>query len=335
MAGTAGTDRRIVELMEVEAAERDLDWLKASLQSAIDLEFATLPVYLSGLWSIKDQSSEVFSLVDSVIREEMLHLGLVCNLLKAIGGSPKMNVPSYPGELPGGVRPGLRVFLAGLSLESVAMYMEIEKPENPLALEAETFATIGLFYDAILEAFQRLSPSLSAAGQLSSELHVPNPSGTGSALTEPLLMPTTLAEVQEAIATIKDQGEGTSKSPDAPEFGGELAHFYRFGEIHAGRRLVPVDGRFEFAGDPVPFPPCEDVAEVPPEGYPDLQEARNFDRKFTELVKLLEQAWAEGDQGKLDDAVGVMFGLRSLAKQVIAKKRPDERRFGPDFKLVP
>jgi hypothetical protein len=49
VAGTAGTDRRIVELMEVETAERDLDWLKASLQSAVDLEFATLPVYLSGL----------------------------------------------------------------------------------------------------------------------------------------------------------------------------------------------------------------------------------------------------------------------------------------------
>ena len=334
MAGTAGTDRRIVELLEVETAERDLDWLKASLQSAVELEFATLPVYLSGLWSIKDPSSEVFSLVDSVIREEMLHLGLACNLLKAIGGSPEINVPSYPGELPGGVRPGLRVFLAGLSLESVAMYMEIEKPENPLALEAETFATIGLFYDAILDAFQRLSPSLSADGQLSSELHVPNPSGTGSALTEPLLMPTSLAQVQEAIATIKDQGEGTSTSPNAPEFGGELAHFYRFGEIHAGHRLIKVDGQFKFAGDPVPFPPCEDVAEVPPEGYPDLQEARNFDQKFTELVKLLEQAWADGDQDKLDTAVGVMFSLRGLAKRVIAKTRPDGRRFGPDFKLV-
>ena len=69
-----------------------------------------------------------------------------------------MQVPTYPGPLPGGVRPDLTVYLAGLSQESVGMYMQIETPEDPVAFAADTFPTIGAFYDAILAAFQGLTP---------------------------------------------------------------------------------------------------------------------------------------------------------------------------------
>ena len=338
MAGTTGSDRRIIELLEVDAPARDLDWLKESLQTAVELELATLPVYLSGMWSIKSGSGEVFDLIDSVVREEMLHLGLACNMLKAIGGSPKMRVPDYPGHLPGGVRPELWVFLAGLSHDSVAMYMEIEKPEHPLALRAETFPTIGDFYDAILAAFKALSPppQLSTTGQQTSTLHVPKPSG-GSPIPEPLKKLATLADVEEAIATIKEQGEGTTKSPDAPEFGGELAHFYRFGEIFHGKELIPVDGGFKFEGPPVPFPDPSELfamAEVPPGGYPDLPESQAFDKAFGTLLSQLEQAWADGGSpGSLGQAIGTMFTLAGLATPLMQKPRPSGGgNFGPDFR---
>ena len=337
MTSTSGSKRTIVELLQVEDSARDLDWLQESLQNAVELELATLPVYLSGLWSIKTGSGEVFNLVKSVIMEEMLHMGFVCNMLKAIGGSPQIRVPNYPGPLPGGVRPELTVFLAGLSHDSVGMYMEIEKPEHPVALLAEeTFPTIGAFYDAILGAFQTLSPPLSTTGQQAHGLSVPNPAGAGPNLSEPLTVLQTLADVEQAIATIKDQGEGTSTSPDAPEFGGELAHFYRFGEIFHGKRLKQVDGQFKFEGDPVPFPDCFPVAQVPPEGYPDLPESHAFDAKFTEVVTDLEQAWGTGGQDKLNDAIGAMVvSLRSLAKPLVQKPRPSGGgNFGPDFKLV-
>jgi Ferritin-like len=328
------TDRRIIELLEVEEPARDLDWLKESLQSAVELELATLPVYLSGMWSIKAGSGEVFDLVKSVVMEEMLHLGLTSNMLKAIGGAPKMRVPSYPSPLPGGVRPELTVFLAGLSLDSVAMYMEIEKPEHPLALRAETFPTIGDFYDAILAAFQALSPQLSTTGQQTSNISVPTPSG--GSISEPLKKLATLADVEQAIATIKEQGEGTTKSPDAPEFGGELAHYYRFGEIHAGKKLIQVGDEFKFEGDPVPFPDCFPVAKVPPEGYPDLPESQAFDRAFSTLISQLEQAWAgSGSPGSLGQAIGTMFSLADLAAPLVQMSRPSgDGNFGPDFKLV-
>ena len=143
-----------------------------------------------------------------------------------------MQVPTYPGPLPGGVRPDLTVYLAGLSQESVGMYMQIETPEDPVAFAADTFPTIGAFYDAILAAFQGLTPPLSTAGQQAHGLSVPNPGGAGPNLSEPLTVLQTLADVEQAIATIKDQGEGTSTSPDAPEFGGELAHYYQIGRAH-------------------------------------------------------------------------------------------------------
>ena len=337
VATAAGGDDRIVELLEVDEPKRDLDWLNASLQSAIELETATLPVYLIGMWSIKVQSGEVFNLVKSVVMEEMLHMGLVCNMLKAIGGSPKLRVPSYPCPLPGGVRPELTVYLAGLSPETVAMYMEIEKPEHPLALTTETFPTIGLFYDAILGGFRGLSPRLSADGQQTSSLSVPNPDGSGSFITESLDKLTTLADVELAIAKIREQGEGTSTSPAAPEFDDELAHYYRFGEIRDGKRLIKVDGGFKLAGDPVAFPDCYPVAKVLPEGYPDLPKAQAFDRQFSTLISQLEQAWADGGSpGSLGPAIGTMFSLAGLAAPLVKMPRPTgDGNFGPDFKLVP
>jgi Ferritin-like len=260
-------------------------------------------------------------------------MGLVCNMLKAIGGSPKIRVPAYPGHLPGGVRPHLTVFLSGLSKESVKMYMAIEEPEHPLATaEAQTFPTIGAFYDAIFKAFQSFSGQLSPDGQLTADISVPNPGG-GNPLSESVTPLTTLAEVETAITTIKDQGEGTSKSPDAPEFGGELAHFYRFGEIFHGKRLIPVGDKFKFEGPDVPFPDCFDVPEVPREGYP---ESHAFDVQFTEVVNGLQDAWGpEGSQDKLDDAITAMFTLKAPARQLMQKARPSGGgNFGPDFKLV-
>jgi Ferritin-like len=347
VAATPGGDSRIVDLLQVEEPARGVDWLKASLQTAVELELATLPVYLIGLWSIIDQRGEVFDLVESVIKEEMLHLGLACNMLKAIGGSPQMNVMKYPGRLPGGVRRE-EVFLAGLSLDSLAMYMDIEKPEDPLTREPDALPTIGEFYDKILAAFVDLPPSelpeghLQAEGQLEATLHVPLPTppppGGSPTFEEHLRKLTTLDEVRGAIGTIKDQGEGTSTSPHTPrpKFHDELAHFYRFGEIHAGKRLIPVDGQFDFKGDPIPLPPCLNVPRVPPDGYP---ESRDFDHVWTELLDTLQLAWRDGSQDKLSDAMfGGMFRLRNEGRRLVQKERlPDHPGtfFGPDFKRVP
>lgn len=329
----------IAELLEVPAEKHDLDWLHNALQWAVDLELATLPTYLSGMWSMKQQSGEVYDLIDSVVREEMLHLGLACNMVVALGCTPEINVPTYPGGLPGGVRPGLTVYLAGLTPETVHMYMQIELPEHPLAA-AESFPTIGAFYDQISAAFTALKPSLSTSDQVPASISVPdpdNPGERGKPIQEPLNVLATLDDVQAAIAIIKDQGEGTSLSPDAPQFeNGELAHYYRFGEIYHGKKLIQTpDGGWQFAGDDVPFPDCYPVKCIPPGGYPGVPAIEQFDQQYGQLITTLRQAWSGGGSSALGNAIGMMFKLYPLAQNIVNQPLPDgSGNYGPDF-LVP
>ncbi len=137
---------KIRALMSVPFNQHDITWLKSSLQAAVELEFATIPPYLCALWSIKDQSGEVYGRIQKIVLQEMLHMGSACNMLTTIGGTPSINIPSavpkYPGPLPGGVRPQLTVALEGLSKRVVAdVFMEIEYPEHgPVALALTPFS---------------------------------------------------------------------------------------------------------------------------------------------------------------------------------------------------
>src|ERR1700744_3202406 len=107
---------KIVELMSIPETQRDLPWLKRSLQSAVELELSTIPVYLCGLWSIKsDQSGIGSQLIRTVVWEGVIHMAIACNLLTALGQAPQI-VSGYRKEikyptvgLPGGVRPELTV----------------------------------------------------------------------------------------------------------------------------------------------------------------------------------------------------------------------------------
>src|SRR5436305_8758811 len=215
--------RRIIpELLERPAEEHDLSWLHDALQWAVDLEFATIPVYLSGLWSIKPQGSntepsgEVYNLINSVVMEEMLHMALVCNMVTAIGGTPEINPTNFRGGLPGGVRPDLTVKLEGLSASAVEMYMQIEEPESQAAARgSETWPTIGAFYDAIEAAFVALQPQIKRdAVQLTAGLGVPDPNNPQGQqqVREYVTAITWLGDVKAAIALITDQGEGTGTS---------------------------------------------------------------------------------------------------------------------------
>ena len=128
----------IVELMKIPAEAHDLAWLKRALQAAVQLEFATIPPYLSAYWSIKDLDGDIASTILGIALDEMRHMGLVCNLLAGLGEQPKIAqpdvVPSYPGYLPGGVHPDLIVALRGLSRETASTFTSIELPKKPLAV---------------------------------------------------------------------------------------------------------------------------------------------------------------------------------------------------------
>jgi hypothetical protein len=268
----------------------------------------------------------------------MLHFGLVCNLLVAIGSTAvmadPMTAPKYPGALPGGIRPGLRVALKKLSLDQAKVFMDIEFPQGgPVALtaaETRTFDEIGEFYEAILAAFRKEAPSLTVARQMKGPLG--------------LYMIETPAKVEEAIHQINLQGEGSRLSPE--ERPGDLAHFYRFGEIHHGKRFVKDtgSGRWGYLGDAISLPEIWHMADIPERGYqrgdvPDLRVwnlITNFDQSYSNMLRLLQSAWEHGDPQILGQAVGAMFEMRETATALIQDPRPDGcGNYGPCFRYIP
>ncbi|HYL97665.1 MAG TPA: ferritin-like protein [Blastocatellia bacterium] len=327
--------RTIPELMLVPSEQRDLAWLQSSLASAIELELATLPPYLCAYWSIKDSTTTAATLINSIVLQEMLHMGLAANMLTTIGGTPAINanIPAYPGPLPGDVRPQLTVYLAGLSKDYLNdVCMQIEYPESgPIALfKGVSYPTIGAFYDAIRNAFLLVNPTFSGKNQLTAQV------GSGKDNTVfPIL---SLADAEKAIQEIKEQGEGTSQSPDAVGFGGELAHYYKFAEIYNGAALVKVKGKWQYTGDPIPFPDVYPMGRVPSGGWANppgnvsslLQQVNSA---YQTILDGLQAAWATGSQDQLNDAIGNMFSLSGPAIQLmqIPIGGGSSYNYGPDF----
>lgn len=92
--------------------------LQDALQTAMRLEFATLPPYLCAQWSIRDDDPDpghVARTIRSITLQEMYHFALAGNILSAIGGgefavTDPSFLPTYPtNELPGGIRQNLAV----------------------------------------------------------------------------------------------------------------------------------------------------------------------------------------------------------------------------------
>nr|WSX76725.1 ferritin-like protein [Streptomyces sp. NBC_00899] len=334
----------IVELMGVLPTDRDAEWLKQSLQQAIMVEIATIGPYASALWSIKEPNEPVAKDIREIIFDEMTHMGLVCNMLTTIGGTPVLAdpkvVPKYEHELPGGVRPGLKVFLQGLTKDSVEMFSEIEHPEHPVARLA-AFATIGDFYTAIEEAFEAHQNLIGGDRQIdfSLENH-----GQGNKIL-PL---DTIEKVRAAIEVIKEQGEGTSASPENPFPGkpGELAHFYVFREMFHGKKLIKVSKDpvlWDFKGDDVPLPPAFPMGRVPEGGWanggpnaptPQVQQALSaFNTHYSAMLRALEAAWKTGDSDAVSPAISHMRGMRTEARKLVQLELPDGsgKTYGPEF----
>jgi hypothetical protein len=120
--------------------------------------------------------------------------------------------------------------------------MIIEYPEaGPVPLHALTpshlpeFHTIGEFYDAIAATLRYLvegAKLVQITGQKQLSKPFINHDEQGQNVLKPI---TSLDEALKAIEHIKEQGEGTPNTPEAPPFGHELAHYYWFKQIQVGR----------------------------------------------------------------------------------------------------
>lgn len=313
----------IVLLMQ--EPERGADWLIEAATVAIEIELATIPPYLCAQWSITD-SGPALTRVREIVLDEMSHMATVCNLLKGLGVSPDITAmaPRYPGPLPGGVRPGLTIYLAGFSRDFLRdVMLAIEKPEQPLVEASldETFTSVGAFYEAIAVALRRLKRPLNTDGQLERpEIGV-------------AVLPDTDAAAA-AMDRIREQGEGTSESP---QFDGTTAHYYRFCEIEKGRELLPTtDSKLHFSDVPVPFPAALPMARVPPNGWENRDPDGSgtlaaFNTIYRQVLDGLTSAWSSGGAAALDGAVMLMTQMMVPARKLMRTPFKDGQNYGPDF----
>ncbi|GHG89171.1 ferritin-like domain-containing protein [Streptomyces lanatus] len=318
----------VARLMAVPADSRGVEWLRSALQVAIALELSTIPPYLCGWWSVKDHRHEVARMLRRIVGDEMFHLGIVCNLLTAVGGRPRIKAaaPAFPGPLPGGVRAGVTVYLSGLTKPFVRdVMMAIEAPEVSLARSVAS-PTVGEFYEATLNAFRAVRPELSMRAQVTQHID-----------TDELHPVRTLDDVETAIGIIMEQGEGTSGSPLDSFSDDRPAHYYAFGEIYHGRALRHTEDGWRWIGAPVPFPEARPMAPVPVGGWrnPPTHVAQllfRFDAMYSTVLDSLDAAWAGGGSRALRAGIHTMRGLEHPAVELMETPIPHTRStYGPQF----
>ena len=145
----------------------DINHLRDHLQYAVDLEFWTIPFYMSAMYSIQDKSSDAYQLIRTVINQEMLHLQSAANVANAYGRSPTFEAPVYQGtNVPhldfSGDDPAevdrykpYTAEIGPLDLEHINAMCLIEIPEeltgeSPALKENVTeYGSIGQFYQAV------------------------------------------------------------------------------------------------------------------------------------------------------------------------------------------
>lgn len=253
---------------------RNIKDLRVHLQAAIELEHATIPPYLCGLYTIRSgKNAEAVEIIRTVVVQEMLHMVLVANVINAVGGLPSIAfrefVPRYPAQLPIGKGP-FTVDLRKFSPAAIDTFLAIEAPIAPplfhtkfkaippvrvpagqlrkMILAGELYGSIAEFYQAIedgLNAFEQQAQSQNQtiftgdrARQVGPE-HYYDAGGRIRVVQD-------LASALQALKIIVDQGEGRPGTTTDFDLSlgtpsNEVAHYYRFQQIQLGQMYEPDD----------------------------------------------------------------------------------------------
>ena len=348
----------------------DIDTLRLYLHSAMKLEHATIPPYLTALYSIKPGTNPDAAQVLRVVAvEEMLHLVLAANLLNAIGGEPQLTdgefVPKYPAFLQDG-ETDFQVSLQPFSMDAIETFLKIERPRlapNPDKQLLErpevngenrhyiihhpiktnfSYYSIGEFYNAIRDGFSNVHRTMGddmfcgdRKRQVTSEYYY---SGGGSI--------TPVHDIDSALHTIDlivEQGEGELAGIYGDE--GELAHYYRYTQLKCGRYFQKSDNKGE-----APFTPTGPELKVDWDAvYPLKTNAKMtdyepgseaeaaataFNDAYSDFLGLLQRAFT-GQPRLLLDGVPMMFELRNKVNQLIRNPLTDGSPFNaaPTFEV--
>lgn len=314
-----------------------LDAIKLALRAALQLEFATIPPYLTALWSIIDQAHPVAKSIRAVVHEEMLHLSILCNLLSALGEPPVLTgsvVPRYPSQLPGKVHPNLTLRLEGYGPSALKMFKEVERPEKAIPIIGEPDeefpeedTTVGEFYAALLEAFMTLKPRLDPMRQIAGPF-------AWFVMSE-------VEHVEKAISLIMAQGEGARGVPYA-RYPQHLSHYYRFKSLEMLTDLQwDEDAQKLRKVKPIAPPSVFTLAPPSVNGYGpaaprELRIANDrFEETYSRMLRALEGTWLEVGDKSFTRSLELMFELGALAQTMMRIGTPDGRGYCPSFGYRP
>lgn len=329
------------------AEPTSVEEVRQRVQTAINLEFATLPPYLYALLSIPPgENIEAGRRIHTIVMQEMLHMCLACNIMNAIGGSPQIIAPRYPGPLPGDLAHDIQIHLYPFSKLAVEQGMKIEEPEQPISpamLKAAPAGanpqpvTIGQYYH-LLDAALAALPQ----GDWRSDN---NQFDDSQFLQGQLFKVNGYPDAQRAISQIVSEGEGTPVTPDGQgsplDFQNELAHYYRFWEIDRNLVLTRNPARPEgyqwgphslgvdwsAVYDAICDPETHDFSSEP-QAARDAQQACN--QSYTDMIRALSAAF-NGTPGQLGVAVRAMYDLRMAARAAFGTPLLSGKVAGPAF----
>lgn len=319
--------------------------LRESLHRAMRLEASTIPPYLVAAWSIQDsqgsQNNDIRDLILSVAREEMLHMMGVMNIISALGKPPEIATSEMvltwgTDKLPigGNLIPVLAPFSVDLLSQ---LFMEIEKPENPIhyvvleaGLEAFTpdYGTIGEFYEALIRLINSFETDPFVDGAKHPQIKIEYDVRLGKIGHAPIDDFEIKSRTQAIgiLNWIVDQGEGTSLDP--LDGNGKPAHYYRFAEIYKGGKLVeaknePLGYAYDRAHFPIncdfnrvrqfdPNPKMQNFAKDSPQ----FRGLQAFNKKYTAMFKELQNFYDRGGTQIVVDSINTMNVMSRFADQL-------------------
>ncbi|WP_330241883.1 ferritin-like domain-containing protein [Streptomyces sp. NBC_00525] len=148
-----------------ESKIKTIEELHEYLYKGLQLEHATLPPYLTALYSLQPgRNADAWHVIRVVAVEEMLHLTLVANVLNAVGGTPDLTksgfVPDYPTYLPCGPD-YFQVHLLPFSPDALDTFLKIEKPaqapDEESRLVPVDWAALGLTSDGAAPPSEKMA----------------------------------------------------------------------------------------------------------------------------------------------------------------------------------
>ena len=325
-----------LQALLVEPPVCNISNLRTSLQTAIELEWGLLPLYLTSWFTIKSISnggctpnSDNYGACDrihTIVIQEMLHMAQAANLLTSVGGKPVINASTslkYPRRgLPGGVLQNLSLSIEKLTLDQArCQFMAVEVPRNSSAVnppKINDMYTIGAFYGDVRSCMNTLGESI--FDNSGKQIHVNfTPYGTLHQVKD-------LNTANISIAEIVDQGEGASPvNPNQDDKEGAYAHFYKFEEITCQHGLKKIGtGHYAYTGLEIPYVGTgiyNMIANPSKDNIPKdtmcYSATKAFNDVYKDVVGNLSIGFVNGDQNAISTAINNMFQLPGKAQAVM------------------